>query len=35
MQNFEALDVYLKPINLLLSKEGIAETNTLLSVKIW
>lgn len=25
MQNFEALDVYLKPINLLLSKEGIAE----------
>lgn len=25
MQNFEALDVYLKPINLILSKEGIAE----------
>ena len=25
MANFEALDVYLKPINIILSKEGIAE----------
>ena len=25
MQNFEALDVYLRPINAILSKEGIAE----------
>ena len=25
MHNFEALDVYLKPITLILSKEGIAE----------